>query len=152
MGRIGPVLKIKCEYSKKYCEYWDSDKAKMGAVFSFFIILIAGINDWEIKKFYLQDVTSPIRPRAGFPLSLGDLGDLGDQKYFYQWNSEKRKWNFNGFPIFPWNQVHFIQSNSDNGNNKTNAFPILRTTFWMHFRLLWTGSLCFLRLPICLSL
>ena len=26
-----------------------------------------------------------------FPLSLGDLGDLGDQKYFYQWNSEKRK-------------------------------------------------------------
>jgi hypothetical protein len=25
-----------------------------------------------------------------FPLSLGDLGDLGDQKYFYQWNSEKR--------------------------------------------------------------
>ena len=29
--------------------------------------------------------------RAGFPLSLGDLGDLGDQKYFYQWNSEKRK-------------------------------------------------------------
>ena len=71
----------------------------------------------------------------GFPLSLGDLGDLGDQKYFYQWNSEKRKWNFNGFPIFPWNQVHFIQSNSDNGNNKTNAFPILRTTFWMHFQL-----------------
>ena len=25
---------------------------------------------------------------ANFPLSLGDLGD---QKYFYQWNSEKRK-------------------------------------------------------------
>ena len=65
MGRIGPVLKIKCEYSKKYCEYWDSDKAKMGAVFSFFIILIAGINYWETKKFYLQNVTSPIRPTDG---------------------------------------------------------------------------------------
>ena len=87
-----------------------------------------------------------------FPLSLGDLGDLGDQKYFYQWNSEKRNWNLNEFPIFPWNWVHFIQSNSDNANNYINAFPILRTTFWMHFRLLWTVSLCFLRFTSCLCL
>ena len=30
----------------------------------------------------------PGLPRPGFQLSLGDLGD---QKNFYQWNSEKRK-------------------------------------------------------------
>ena len=36
-------------------------------------------------------IVADVRPRPGFPLSLGDLGDLGDQKCFYQWNSEKRK-------------------------------------------------------------
>jgi hypothetical protein len=28
---------------------------------------------------------------SGFPVTLPDLGDLPDRKYFYQWNSEKRK-------------------------------------------------------------
>ena len=107
---------------------------------------------WSYEHTVIMSILNIFNFLPGFPLSLGDLGDLGDRKYFCQWNSEKRKWNFNGFPIFPWNRVHFIQSNSDNGNNKTNAFPILRTIFWMHFQLLWTGSLCFLRLPICLSL
>ena len=39
MGRIGPILKIKCEYCKKYSEHRDSDKAKAGAVFSSFYLV-----------------------------------------------------------------------------------------------------------------
>ena len=79
---------------------------------------------WNDIVLWLTSVSGWI---SGFPLSLGDLGDIGDQKYFYQWNSEKRNWNLNEFPIFPWNWVHFIQSNSDNGDNYINAFafPIL---------------------------
>ena len=42
-----------------------------------------GITAGQVLFFVVQE--------TGFPLSLGDLGDLGDQKYFYQWNSEKRK-------------------------------------------------------------
>ena len=64
-GESDQFWKSNVNIEKKYCEYWDSDKAKMGAVFSFFSILIAGINYWETKKFYLQNVTSPIHPTDG---------------------------------------------------------------------------------------
>ena len=44
-------------------------------------------DDHSISQVYHQ----PYEGRTGqseFPVTLGDLGD---QKYFYQWNSEKRK-------------------------------------------------------------
>jgi len=57
------------------------------------------LQDPENKQWFTPDkkmeaIFGKERQKAfgtGFPLSLGDLGDLGDQKYFYQWNSEKRK-------------------------------------------------------------
>ena len=52
MGRIGTILKSKCEYFKKYREYWFSEKNKRGAALRSFIIFFFGLNWIGNKKVY----------------------------------------------------------------------------------------------------
>ena len=40
-------------------------KPKRGLYLALFILFIGGINEWETRKFNLQDVAKPIRPTGG---------------------------------------------------------------------------------------